>query len=155
MLVACRLGVYPRLRGTMGPSNDAQCGPTLLRPIVGLPLLGPLASAACPSRGDGKDRRVPSCRVESLLAGQMCADYCRAVPTINLTDDELAAVTAALLAPSKTTDFPTHRASIRCVRHWESSRRPEPTAADVGAPIEIFLSSLNNGQDFTYWAMSG
>ena len=29
------------------------------------------------------------------------------------------------------------------------------TAADVGAPIEIFLSSLNNGQDFTYWAMSG
>jgi hypothetical protein len=26
------------------------------------------------------------------------------------------------------------------------------TAADAGAPIEIFLSSLNNGQGFTYWA---
>jgi len=26
------------------------------------------------------------------------------------------------------------------------------TAADAGDPIEIFLSSLNNGQGFTYWA---
>jgi hypothetical protein len=36
-------------------------------------------------------------RIErSLLAGQMSADYCRAVPTLDLPDDELAALTKAI-----------------------------------------------------------
>ena len=43
---------------------------------------------------------------ESLLAGQMSADYIRAVPTINLTDDELAAVTAAVRRAIETDRFP-------------------------------------------------
>ena len=35
-------------------------------------------------------------QVALLLAGQISADYIRAVPTIDLPDDELAAVTAAI-----------------------------------------------------------
>jgi hypothetical protein len=46
-------------------------------------------------------------RIErSLLAGQMSPDYIRAVPTINLTDDELAAVTAALRRAIEDDRFP-------------------------------------------------
>jgi hypothetical protein len=47
----------------------------------------------------------------------MSADTVRAVPTISLTDDELAAVTAAI----RRHYFPTLRASIRCARRnrWE------------------------------------
>ena len=56
------------------------------------------------------------------------------MPIINLTDDELAAVTAATGAPSKTTDFPALRASIRCVRRWESSRRRRSQSALPKAP---------------------
>jgi hypothetical protein len=46
-------------------------------------------------------------RIErSLLAGQMSADYCLAVPTIDLTDDELAAVTAAIRRAIEDDKFP-------------------------------------------------
>ena len=34
--------------------------------------------------------------MRAILAGQMSADYIRAVPTIDLPDDELAAVAAAI-----------------------------------------------------------
>jgi hypothetical protein len=53
----------------------------------------------------------------------MSPDYIRPVPTINLTADELEQRQSG--APSKTTDFPTPRASISCARRWESSRRPQ------------------------------
>ena len=54
------------------------------------------------------DRRRDDANVahESLLAGQMSADYIRAVPTINLTDDELAAVTAAIRRAIEDDRFP-------------------------------------------------
>ena len=42
----------------------------------------------------------------SRFAGQMSADYCPAVPTINLTDDELAAVTAAIRRMIEDDRFP-------------------------------------------------
>jgi hypothetical protein len=42
----------------------------------------------------------------------MSADTIRVVPTIDLTDDELAAVTAAIRRAIETIDFPTPRASI-------------------------------------------
>jgi Resolvase, N terminal domain len=44
------------------------------------------------------DIAAPQRRVDPLLAGQMSPDYIRAVPTIDLPADELAAVTAARLA---------------------------------------------------------
>jgi hypothetical protein len=44
--------------------------------------------------------------VAPLLAGQMSADYIRAVPTIDLTDDELAAVAAAIRRAIETDRFP-------------------------------------------------
>jgi hypothetical protein len=44
--------------------------------------------------------------VEPLLAGQMSPDYIRAVRTINLTDDELAAVTAAIRRAIEADRFP-------------------------------------------------
>jgi hypothetical protein len=43
--------------------------------------------------------------VDLLLVEQMSADYIRAVPTINLTDDELAAVTAAIRRAIETDRF--------------------------------------------------
>ena len=43
---------------------------------------------------------------ESLLAGQMSADYIRAVPTINLSDDELAAGTATVRRAIEDDRFP-------------------------------------------------
>jgi hypothetical protein len=44
--------------------------------------------------------------VDPILAGQMSADYIRAVPTITLTDEELAAVTAAVRRAIETDRFP-------------------------------------------------
>jgi hypothetical protein len=41
-----------------------------------------------------------------LIAGQMSADYSRAVPTINLTDDELAATVAAIRRAIEEDRFP-------------------------------------------------
>ena len=43
-------------------------------------------------------------------------------PTIDFTDDELAAVAAAI---RRAIERPTPRASIRCARRWESWRRPQ------------------------------
>jgi hypothetical protein len=43
---------------------------------------------------------------ESLLAGQMSADYCPGMTTINLTDDELAAVTVAIRRAIEDDRFP-------------------------------------------------
>jgi hypothetical protein len=42
----------------------------------------------------------------TLLAGQMSADYIRAVPAINLTDDELTAVAAAIRRAIEDDRFP-------------------------------------------------
>ena len=42
----------------------------------------------------------------TLVAGQMSADYIRAVPTISLTADELAAVTAAIRRAIEDDRFP-------------------------------------------------
>ena len=64
------------------------------------------------------ERPSPSCWTN-------VADYIRPVPTINLTADELAAVTAAIRRVIEDDRFPhASRASIRCARPWESSRRP-------------------------------
>ena len=54
----------------------------------------------------------------------MSPDYIRPVPTINLTADELAAVTAAIRRVIEDDRFPTPRGSIRCARRWESSKPP-------------------------------
>jgi hypothetical protein len=42
----------------------------------------------------------------TLVAGQMSADFIRAVPTISLTADELAAVTAAIRRAIEDDRFP-------------------------------------------------
>jgi hypothetical protein len=68
----------------------------------------------------------------------MSADYIRPAPTINLTADELAAVTAAIRRVIEDDRFPcASRLDPRCARRWESSRRrrsppKEPPAAKVG-----------------------
>jgi hypothetical protein len=43
--------------------------------------------------------------------------------TINLTDDEYAAVTAAIRRAIEDDRFLAPRASIRCARRWQSSMR--------------------------------
>src|ERR1700689_2895108 len=53
----------------------------------------------------------------------MSADYIQAVPTINLTDDEHAAVTAAIRRAIEDDKFP-HAPRLDPLR-WESSRRPQ------------------------------
>jgi hypothetical protein len=63
--------------------------------------------------------------VEPLLAGEMSVEYIQAMPTINLTDDELAAATATVRRASRRTDFLAPRALIRCARRWQSSRQPQ------------------------------
>jgi hypothetical protein len=55
----------------------------------------------------------------------MSPDYIRPVPTIDLTADELAAVTAAIRRAIEDDRFPHARGLIRCARRWESSRRPQ------------------------------
>jgi len=45
------------------------------------------------------------------------------MPTIDLTDDEYAAVTAAIRRAIEDTGFLAPRASIRCARRWQSSTR--------------------------------
>jgi hypothetical protein len=50
--------------------------------------------------------RAPRGIVAPLLAGQMAPDYIGAVPTINLTADELAAVTAAIRGVIEDDKFP-------------------------------------------------
>ena len=45
------------------------------------------------------------------------------MPTINLTDDEYAAVTAVIRRAIEDDRFPRARASIRCARRWQSSMR--------------------------------
>jgi hypothetical protein len=55
----------------------------------------------------------------------MSADYIQAVPTIELTADELAAVTAAIRRAIEDDRFPMPRASTRCARRWEGSTRPQ------------------------------
>ncbi|HZZ24538.1 MAG TPA: hypothetical protein VFE60_19010 [Roseiarcus sp.] len=51
-------------------------------------------------------RRQTALAHESLLAGQISADYIRAAPAINLTDDELAAVTATIRRVIEADRFP-------------------------------------------------
>ncbi len=53
------------------------------------------------------------------------------MPTINLADDELAAVTAAIRRAIEDDKYP-HRASIRCARRWANSRRRESPPASKG-----------------------
>jgi hypothetical protein len=45
------------------------------------------------------------------------------MPTIDLTDDEYAAVTAMIRHLIEQDKFPHARASIRCARRWRSSIR--------------------------------
>ena len=45
------------------------------------------------------------------------------MPTIEVPDDELAGVTAALGASSRTTSFLFRRGSIRCGLRWRGLRR--------------------------------
>jgi hypothetical protein len=45
------------------------------------------------------------------------------MPTINLTDAELAAITAAIRRLIDEDRFPHARASTRCARRWRSSTR--------------------------------
>jgi hypothetical protein len=51
--------------------------------------------------------------------------HIRAVPTIDLPDDELAAVTAAIRRATEDDRFPHARALIRCARRWRGSTRPQ------------------------------
>jgi hypothetical protein len=51
-------------------------------------------------------RRAVARHVAPFLVEQMSPDYIRAVPTINLTDDELAAVTAAIRRAIEDDKFP-------------------------------------------------
>jgi hypothetical protein len=63
----------------------------------------------------------------------MSADYIRAVPAINLTDDELAAVTAAIRS-SRTTDFPTPRDPLCAALGKLDAAAPEPTPPPKAPP---------------------
>jgi hypothetical protein len=47
------------------------------------------------------------------------------MPTIDLTDDQLAAVTAAIRRIIATTDIRTPHALTRCARRWRGSTRPQ------------------------------
>ena len=62
------------------------------------------------------------------LAGQISPDYIRPVPTINLTADELAAVTAAIRRAIEDDRFPHTPGLIRCAAlgKFEAAREPTP-----------------------------
>jgi hypothetical protein len=45
------------------------------------------------------------------------------MPTIDLTDDEYAAVTASIRRAIEDDRFPLARVSIRCAERWQSSTR--------------------------------
>ncbi len=66
---------------------------------------------------------------EELLVGQMAADYIRPVPTINLADDELAAVTSGNPAGHRRRPIsprPAARSAARCVGKAHRGRRASP-----------------------------
>jgi hypothetical protein len=65
----------------------------------------------------------------------MSADYIRAVPTINLTDDELAAVTAALRRVIEGDRFP-HAPRLDPLRAalGKFEAAPEPTSLPTAPP---------------------
>ena len=66
---------------------------------------------------------------ESLLAGQMSADYIPAVPTINLSDDELAAGTATVRRAIEDDRFPhaPRLDPLRAALEKFDAAAPEPT----------------------------
>jgi hypothetical protein len=81
---------------------------------------------------------------ESLLAGQMSADYTRAVQTINLSDDELAAGTATVRRAIEDDRFP-HAPRLDPLRaalgKFDAAapepppRRPRQPSQEAGAAI--------------------
>ena len=86
-------------------------------------------------RGLGFPPRITPSHGESLLAGQMSADYIRAVPTINLTDDELAAVTAAIRRAIEDDRYP-HAPRLDPLRAalGKFEAAPEPTPLPKAPP---------------------
>jgi hypothetical protein len=95
-------------------------GPTPSSSLEGrVPDLHPIAA-----RSNTRRLGTPPRGMSTLSLLDECrSDYIRAVPTINLTDDELAAVTAAVRRTIKTTAFPTPHAWIPCGRRWRGSTR--------------------------------
>jgi hypothetical protein len=72
---------------------------------------------------------LPPGNVALLLAGQMSPDYIRAMPTINLTNDELAAVAAALRRLIQDDRYPhAPRLDPQCaaLRKFDAASEPTP-----------------------------
>jgi hypothetical protein len=82
-------------------------------------------------------RRLTGADPGSGTSNLSSAAYIRAVPTINLTDDELAAVTAAIRCTIETDRFPRAprldplRAALG---KFDAAMAPEPTALPKAPP---------------------